>query len=154
MATYRCHVFVLGKMMDIIKLPIITLLVLQLLLVCYSDICNRIISNKFIISIIFSSIALGYTTNSTVNITIPLFSLLMGYIIFHFKLIGGGDVKLITALLLALTAEQSLDFIIYTAIMGGVVMIIGLLINKHDIQQRGVPYAVAITSGFLLSLFT
>ena len=53
MATYRCHVFVLGKMMDIIKLPIITLLVLQLLLVCYSDICNRIISNKFIISIIF-----------------------------------------------------------------------------------------------------
>ncbi|MFW5402643.1 prepilin peptidase, partial [Yersinia sp. 1252 StPb PI] len=79
---------------------------------------------------------------------------LMGYIIFHFKIIGGGDVKLITALLLALTAEQSLDFIIYTAIMGGVVMIIGMLINKRDIQQRGVPYAVAITSGFLLSLFT
>ncbi|AJJ18892.1 prepilin peptidase [Yersinia intermedia] len=140
--------------MDIIKLSLIILLALQLLLVCYSDICNRIISNKFIISIIFSSIAWGYTTNSTVNITIPLFSLLMGYIIFHFKLIGGGDVKLITALLLALTAEQSLDFIIYTAIMGGVVMIIGLFINKHDIQQRGVPYAVAITMGFALSLFT
>ncbi|MGP2471371.1 A24 family peptidase [Yersinia sp. 2540 StPb PI] len=140
--------------MDVIKLSLIILLALQLLLVCYSDICNRIISNKFIISIIFSSIALGYTTNSTVNITIPLFSLLMGYIIFHFKIIGGGDVKLITALLLALTAEQSLDFIIYTAIMGGVVMIIGMLINKRDIQQRGVPYAVAITSGFLLSLFT
>ncbi|ARB86865.1 MULTISPECIES: prepilin peptidase [Yersinia] len=140
--------------MDIIKLSLIILLALQLLLVCYSDICNRIISNKFIISIIFSSIAWGYTTNSTVNITIPLFSLLMGYIIFHFKLIGGGDVKLITALLLALTAEQSLDFIIYTAIMGGVVMIICLFINKHDIQQRGVPYAVAITMGFALSLFT
>ncbi|CNH45956.1 putative tight adherance operon protein [Yersinia pekkanenii] len=66
---------------------------------------------------------------------------------------GGGDVKLITVLLFALTTAQSLDFIIYTAIMGGVVMIAGLLVNKKDIQQRGVPYAVAISLGFLLAIF-
>lgn len=69
MATYRCHVFVLGKMMDIIKLSLIILLALQLLLVCYSDICNRIISNKFIISIIFSSIAWGI--QQTARLTSP-----------------------------------------------------------------------------------
>ncbi len=83
---------------------------------------------------------------------IPLSALLIGYGIFYFNLIGGGDVKLITALLFALTTVQSLDFILYTAMMGGVVMIIGMLVNRRDIQQRGVPYAVAISAGFLLSL--
>ncbi|HEB4799286.1 TPA: tight adherance operon protein, partial [Yersinia enterocolitica] len=78
-------------------------------------------------------------------------ALLIGYIIFYFDLIGGGDVKLITVLLFALTTTQSLDFILYTAIMGGVVMIIGMLVNREDIKQRGVPYAVAISAGFLLS---
>lgn len=96
--------------------------------------------------------ALGLVTHQAVNIIIPLSALLIGYIIFYFDLIGGGDVKLITVLLFALTTTQSLDFILYTAIMGGVVMIIGMLVNREDIQQRGVPYAVAISAGFSLSI--
>lgn len=96
--------------------------------------------------------ALGLATHQAVNIIIPLSALLIGYIIFYFDLIGGGDVKLITVLLFALTTTQSLDFILYTAIMGGVVMIIGMLVNREDIQQRGVPYAVAISAGFSLSI--
>lgn len=139
--------------MEIIKISLIVLLICQLIFVCYSDIIYRIVSNKIIITIVLNAIGIGFSINETVNLAIPLFVLLIGYIIFHFKFIGGGDVKLITALLLALTAEQSLDFILYTAMMGGVVMIIGLLVNKKDIQQRGVPYAVAIAFGFLLVLF-
>ena len=127
---------------------------LQLLLVCYSDIRQRIISNRFVITIAINALAFGLIQYNAINIIIPLFTLVTGYILFHCKLIGGGDVKLITVLLFALSAGQSLNFILYTAIMGGVVMIIGLLINRTDIQQRGVPYAVAITGGFLLSLFT
>ncbi len=140
--------------LDILNVSLISLLVLQLLLTCYSDIRHRTISNKLVITIAINTLALGFAKYHTVSIAIPLFALLTGYILFHFKLIGGGDVKLITVLLFALTAGQSLDFILYTAIMGGVVMIIGMLINRADIQQRGVPYAVAITGGFLLSLFT
>ncbi|EEQ11070.1 hypothetical protein ymoll0001_34110 [Yersinia mollaretii ATCC 43969] len=124
------------------------------MLICYSDIRHRIVSNKLIITVAITTLALGFAKNNTVSIVIPLFALLAGYIIFHFNLIGGGDVKLITVLLLTLTPGQSLDFILYTAIMGGVVMIIGMLINRSDIQQRGVPYAVAISIGFLLALFT
>ncbi|WP_145518486.1 A24 family peptidase [Yersinia bercovieri] len=140
--------------MGIINLFLTSLLILQLLLICYSDIRHRIISNRFIMTIAINTLALGFFQYHRVSIIIPLFALVTGYILFNFKLIGGGDVKLITTLLLVLTAEQSLNFILYTAIMGGVVMIIGMLINRADIQQRGVPYAVAITGGFLLSLFT
>lgn len=140
--------------MDIFEIPAVILLVIQLLLICYSDIRHRIISNKLIITVAITTLALGFAKNNTVDIVIPLFALLVGYIIFHFNLIGGGDVKLITVLLLTLTAGQSFDFILYTAIMGGVVMIVGMLIDREDIQQRGVPYAVAIATGFLLSLFT
>lgn len=127
---------------------------MQSLLICYSDIRYRIISNKFVVTIAITALVLSFITYNTVSIVIPLIALLTGYIIFHFNFIGGGDVKLIAVLLLTLNAGQSLNFILYTAIMGGVVMIIGMLINRDDIQQRGVPYAVAISGGFLLSLFS
>ncbi|CNK45081.1 putative tight adherance operon protein [Yersinia mollaretii] len=140
--------------MDILTLSLMALLILQLLLVCYSDIRHRIISNKLIVTIAINTLVLGFAKHNTVSIVIPLCTLLAGYTVFYFNLIGGGDVKLITVLLLTLTAGQSLDFILYTAIMGGIVMVIGMLINRADIQQRGVPYAVAISIGFLLALFT
>lgn len=137
--------------MDILNVLLNTFLILQLLFVCYSDIRHRTISNNFIITIAINTVALGLATHQAVNIIILLSALLIGYIIFYFDLIGGGDVKLITVLLFALTTTQSLDFILYTAIMGGVVMIIGMLVNREDIKQHGVPYAVAISAGFLLS---
>ncbi|CNI47966.1 putative tight adherance operon protein [Yersinia rohdei] len=140
--------------MNIFKSLLITFLVMQLLLICYSDIRYRIISNKFVVTIAITALVLSFITYNTVSIVIPLIALLTGYIIFHFNFIGGGDVKLIAVLLLTLNSGQSLNFILYTAIMGGVVMIIGMLINRDDIQQRGVPYAVAISGGFLLSLFS
>lgn len=140
--------------MNTLKLLLITFLVMQLLLICYSDIRYRIISNKFVVTIAITALVLSFITYNTVSIVIPLIALLTGYIIFHFNFIGGGDVKLIAVLLLTLNSGQSLNFILYTAIMGGVVMIIGMLINRDDIQQRGVPYAVAISGGFLLSLFS
>ncbi|CFR31738.1 prepilin peptidase [Yersinia frederiksenii] len=139
--------------MDILSILLIIILVLQLLVVCYSDIRHRIVTNKSIITIALTTLVISFTQHNTVSVVIPLVALIVGYILFHFKLIGGGDVKLITVLLLALTAEQSLNFILYTAIMGGVVMMIGMLINRADIQRRGVPYAVAISLGFLLSLY-
>ncbi|WP_049611490.1 A24 family peptidase [Yersinia pekkanenii] len=139
--------------MDIITITLTILLLFQLLLVCYSDIRHRIISNIIIVTITLNTLGFGFSINNTINLVIPLVTLFIGYIIFRFKLMGGGDVKLITVLLFALTTAQSLDFIIYTAIMGGVVMIAGLLVNKKDIQQRGVPYAVAISLGFLLAIF-
>ncbi len=141
-----------GDVLDILYALLNTLLVLQLLYVCYSDIRYRTISNKFIITIALNTVTLGFTTNHGINMIMPLSALLIGYSIFYFNLIGGGDVKLITALLFSLTTSQSLDFILYTAMMGGVVMIIGIMINRKDIQQRGVPYAVAISAGFFLSL--
>ncbi|CFR14413.1 MULTISPECIES: prepilin peptidase [Yersinia] len=139
--------------MDILSILLIIILVLQLLVVCYSDIRHRIVTNKLIITIALTTLVISFTQHNTVSVVIPLVALIVGYILFHFKLIGGGDVKLITVLLLTLTAEQSLNFILYTAIMGGVVMMIGMLINRADIQRRGVPYAVAISLGFLLSLY-
>lgn len=127
---------------------------LQLLFICYGDIRHRVISNKWVMTVAINTLMLSFIIYTTISLAIPLLALVIGYIIFYFKLIGGGDVKLITVLLLTLNVEQSLNFILYTAIMGGIVMIIGMLINRADIQQRGIPYAVAISGGFLLSFFS
>lgn len=156
MAAQGCHILVIasaGKVVNILQISLTTFLVLQLLLICYSDIRHRIISNKRVTTVAINTLFLSLIIYDAVSFIIPLLALLTGYIVFYFKLIGGGDVKLITVLLFALNPEQSLNFILYTAIMGGVVMIIGLLFNRADIHQRGVPYAVAISAGFLISFF-
>lgn len=157
MAASGCHILVTanaGNAVNILQISLTTFLVLQLLSICYSDIRHRVIGNKWIITVAINTLALSLITYATASIVIPLLALLIGYIIFHLKLIGGGDVKLITVLLIALNTEQSINFILYTAIMGGVVMIVGMLISRADIQQRGVPYAVAISAGFLISFFS
>lgn len=150
MLTNIYQVSILDTLNTLLKI----LLILQLLFICYSDVRYRTISNKLIITITINTVFLGFMMNHGVNIVIPFSALLVGYLIFYFNLIGGGDVKLITVLLFTLSTTQSLHFIFYTAIMGGVVMIIGMLINRSDIQQRGVPYAVAISTGFLMSFFS
>ncbi|HHL2499856.1 TPA: prepilin peptidase [Yersinia enterocolitica] len=140
--------------MNILQISLTTFLVLQLLIICYSDIRHRVISNKWVIAVAINTLVLSLIRYNTVSLIIPLLALVIGYIIFYFKLIGGGDVKLITVLMFALNSEQSLNFILYMAIMGGVVMILGILFNRADIKQRGVPYAVAISAGFLISFFS
>ncbi|AJI95584.1 type IV leader peptidase family protein [Yersinia ruckeri] len=140
--------------MEIIHLLLLSLISLQLLWVCYTDIRHRIIDNNLIIIMLFTTMAFSFSYRGTISLIIPLIILTIGFIIFIFGLIGGGDVKMITVLACTLTPIQTFNFITYTAIMGGIVMIIGLVISRSDIKERGVPYGVAIASGFSLSLFS
>ncbi|EKN3347959.1 prepilin peptidase [Yersinia ruckeri] len=140
--------------MEIIHLLLLSLLLLQLLWACYTDIRYRIIGNDLIVSMLFTAMAFSFSYRGSISLIFPLIILTIGFIIFIFGLIGGGDVKMITVLACTLTPMQTYHFITYTAIMGGVVMIIGLIISRSDIKERGVPYGVAIASGFSLSLFS
>lgn len=88
-------------------------------------------------------------------------------ILYSTKIIGAGDAKLIPVLMLWLTTTQIYPFILFTALIGGGLAIITLVLSKTDINkeitwskwiqkamtgQNKLPYGVAISGGFLLSV--
>lgn len=81
--------------------------------------------------------------------------LAVGFLLFYFNLMGGGDSKLIAALGLWVGLGHLAAFVLYTAIAGGLVSVCVLLIHRHKARNSGnvvgsaptVPYGVAIALG-------
>jgi prepilin peptidase CpaA len=81
--------------------------------------------------------------------------LIFGFALFYFRIMGGGDAKLIAALGLWVGLPYLVPFLIYTAIAGGFVTLTVLVI--HHLKTRNsdsvertvptVPYGVAIALG-------
>ena len=83
--------------------------------------------------------------------TFALFAML-----FHFGVMGGGDVKLITALSLWLPPFAFLDMLFVMSVAGGVVTA-AMLVQRRLERREGqveVPYGIAIAAAGLLSLHT
>lgn len=80
--------------------------------------------------------------------------LVLGFVLFHLKLMGGGDSKLIAALGLWTGLSQMGPFLFYTAVAGGVVALAVLVqqrLRAHGgdtaAEAPTVPYGVAIAFG-------
>ncbi|NCY24974.1 MAG: hypothetical protein EBX37_08925 [Alphaproteobacteria bacterium] len=96
--------------------------------------------------------------------------LVLGYIVFTLRLMGGGDVKLIAALALWVGLKHLADFVFIVALLGGVLSIFLWAFRKllpyipgkpkkesmPRILREGepVPYGIAIALGFLIMLWT
>lgn len=139
--------------MTILMNSIFLIMLLLLVWITYSDIRSRTISNKAIIAISIVSILLGFYHHNTINILAALSFLVLGFILFNFNILGAGDVKLISALSLSLTTQQIWPFLWLTAVLGGVIVFIGLLFFRRSIRQSGVPYGPAIAVGYFLASF-
>lgn len=86
------------------------------------------------------------------GVAMAVFAVLL--LVFHFGLMGGGDVKLIVALALWLPLPAFLSMLMVMSIAGGVVtlaMVIDRAIKKTR-DQVEVPYGVAIAIAGLLAL--
>lgn len=97
-----------------------------------------------------------------------LFMLLVTYAMFHFKLIGGGDSKLLTVFSLWSGVKGLMPLLFFMALVGGILAVSTLLLNKHkpvekpvknswiDIAQKGekkVPYGIAIFIGAVFAFW-
>lgn len=91
--------------------------------------------------------------------------LAVGFLLFAFRLVGGGDAKLLAAASMWLGFEQLLPFLLHTAVIGGGLALVLLMFRRlsstiffgHGWVQRlqapesGIPYGVAIAGGALMS---
>jgi prepilin peptidase CpaA len=87
-----------------------------------------------------------------VGVAAIVFAILL--LVFHFGLMGGGDVKLIVALALWLPLPTFLSMLMVMSIAGGVVTLVMMLDRaiKKTRDQVEVPYGVAIAIAGLLAL--
>ena len=90
------------------------------------------------------------------------------FALFHFKMIGGGDAKMLSAFALWAGLSGLIGFLFYTALIGGVVALITLALVKKSVLknkinsvwirraqagEKVVPYGIAIFIGALLTFW-
>ncbi|MEZ9578403.1 MULTISPECIES: prepilin peptidase [unclassified Vibrio] len=143
------------------------LLMIFSVIICVKDIKERKIPNFCIAMIAIASFTLGFTIFDFGKM---LFIFALGIILIVFwlmNLIGGGDVKLILAFSLAIPANDMFVATILVILIGGVISVTYLILHfcgKYGSNiwdglstlkptNEGIPYGVAICSGFALVIF-
>ncbi len=101
---------------------------------------------------------------------IAVIAFAIGLALFAANVMGGGDVKLLTACCLWVGSPHILDYILYTAVMGGAISILLLIgrpvsaysyvriFPKREIprvleKDAPLPYGLAIAGGILILLY-
>lgn len=130
----------------------LSIIILLLILLSISDIKQRIISNNIVLLLLVAILPLAYTLHQQIFIMPALITLIVGFLLFVLNIIGAGDIKLLTVLMLATPTEQVFSLLFFTALSGLVLIIIGWLFFRQSIRRNGLPYGVAISSGFLINL--
>ena len=126
-------------------------LVCLLLRLCYTDVRDRVISNRVVALLFFIVVPLSLLQYQSVFLVPALLALVVGFVLFMLHVIGAGDIKLIAVLMLMIPYEQII-FFFFTACAGLLLIIIGWLFYRKSIKARGLPYGVAISLGFLTNL--
>jgi len=136
--------------MKFITLANYIILCLVLLYIALQDVDKRTIHHHSLLMVICALIPLMFLQNQPPNIISAAIILLAGFLLFMVGVIGGGDVKLIVILSLSLANALVLQFLFLTAFLGGVIALFGLLFFRTSFRQKGVPYATAIVTAFVL----
>lgn len=95
----------------------------------------------------------------------------VGYVLFIFNIMGGGDIKMFSVLALWIGfGEPLLEFVLFTAVLGGLMTLVllfarmiaafigSMLPNKPNIPRvlsfgEPIPYGIAIAWGFLIVMW-
>lgn len=139
-------------MYDIVLDILYGVVILLLIRLSWTDIQNRIISNRIILILGLVIIPLAWLQYQQIFIIPALIALFIGFLLFSLRVIGAGDVKLIAVLMLIIPNNQLFSFFFFTTFSGLLVIIIGWIFFRKSIRENGLPYGVAISLGFLINL--
>ena len=134
-----------------INLLVITIALL-LVTLSITDIRSRIISNRIVLLLLITIIPLSLLKYQTIFLIPSLCALAIGFLIFTLAIMGAGDIKLISVLMLAIPNNEIISFFFFTAFAGLLLVVVGWLFFRESIKQNGLPYGVAISFGFITNL--
>lgn len=137
-----------------------------------NDIESMTIPNRLNIGLALAFVPVALLTGLgwegwAMHLGLGLAGLVLGIVLFAFRLMGGGDAKLIAAAALWLGLDGFIALLIYTALAGGALTLVLLSARKlyghyagalpanlgRHLQEKGdIPYGVAICAGGLLAM--
>lgn len=123
--------------------------------VSFWDVRCRRISNYSVVFVLVIQSALSFIGH--VYLESGLVVLCIGIVMFRFRWIAAGDIKLAAVMAIAIPTEYLLYAAILTGLFGGAVSVIYMLVNylypmRKD-RQDGIPYGLAISLGFFFTIF-
>lgn len=128
------------------------LLVVLLISVCRTDCLQRTIKNKHVLILGLCAWLISiHQPWALYAVAYSAILLSAGVVLFHLGWVGGGDIKLVAALSLAVAPAFLPAALICMLLAGGVLAAAYWMKYRwwqHDIADRGLPYGVAICVGF------
>lgn len=147
---------------ETIKYGLLVALAIALLVAALTDLRSRHIGNWLTAAIALgaplfwwaSGLALWPDVAIQIGLAIAVFAVLAG--LFALGAMGGGDVKLLTALALWIAPAPFLQLLVLMALLGGVLTIVlaGWHVARRQRDRLAIPYGVAISSAALWVLAT
>lgn len=122
---------------------------LLLFYVCYTDARRRIISNKVVLLLLVLVPVFSYQYFGEAFVAPAFVTLVIGFFLSVCRVIGAGDVKLLSVLMLMVPPIQVMGLLFVISVFGLIEIIIGLLFFRHYFKKLGVPYGIAISLGFI-----
>lgn len=153
-------------MLEDAQLTMVPLLLFPLFmaLAAFYDLFTMTISNKLVLILVASFFALALLVNLplqqvAMHISCAAVVLVVAFVMFALRWIGGGDAKLAAATTLWLGYGLTLPYLVYAAVFGGVLTLAILALRRlplmpivtrfqwlerlHD-RKSGVPYGIAL----------
>lgn len=137
-------------------------LAIALLVAAFTDIRRRQIDNWLNLGIalgaplfwLASGMSLWPEVATQFGVALAAFAILA--VMFNFGMMGGGDVKLLTALGLWIKPEWFLELIILMALLGGVLTIVmgAWHVMRRQRERLAIPYGVAISAAGLFVIYS
>lgn len=143
---------------------------LAMALAASSDLLTMRISNKLVLFLVVSFFVVAMAINLplqqfALHVACALVALAVGFALFAMRWIGGGDAKLAAATTLWLGFGLAVPYLIYAALLGGVLTLVILALRHmpltpflaryrwlerlHD-RKSGVPYGIALALAGML----
>jgi prepilin peptidase CpaA len=153
-----------------LELVALTVFAGLLVYAAYSDMTRLIIPNWVSIALVaiypVVALLLGATPlDAGMHLLFGLGVLAIGFVLFQFNIVGGGDAKLIAAVSVWTSMTAVIPFIMWTTLAGGVLALTLLAARQvmpvgeypgfvdHLLKKRvGIPYGVAIMIGALMAI--
>lgn len=157
--------------MDIVSLALLSVLPGLVIAAALSDLTTMRIPNWLSGSLILGFFPAALVVGLPVDMVgmhggVAVIALLVGMGLFALRVIGGGDAKLIAAACLWLGPAASFEFILWTAVFGGLLSL-ALIVARRDVaphivggpvwvhtllETKGdIPYGIAICAGALMA---
>ena len=142
---------------DPFKYGLLAGLAIALLVAAFTDLRSRQIGNKLNAAIAFGAPLFWWANDLTlwpdvalqIGVALAAFVVLAG--LFALRAMGGGDVKLLTALALWIEPEWFLRLLLMMALLGGVLTLVfgAWHVTRRRKDRLAIPYGVAIASAGL-----